>query len=122
MTRHLSLRFVSISILALSSYACGDGEGPAAVGPELPGGKTLFLDVHDLGAGNVTAEAVAEAHRKDLAVQADHGVSFTHYWVDEEAGKVYCLSEAPDAQSVVKTHERAHGLLPDSIAPVVQGE
>ena len=32
-------------------------------------GNTLFLDIHHLGAGNVTAEAVAGAHEKDLAVQ-----------------------------------------------------
>lgn len=30
--------------------------------------KELFLDVHNLGAGNVTFEEVAEAHKKILAV------------------------------------------------------
>jgi len=115
----LSLRFFAPAALLLTG--CGEVAGQS-VGPELADGKTLYLDVHDLGPGRVTAQAVAEAHRKDLAVQRQHGVSFKHYWVDEEAGKVYCLSEAPSADSIVKTHEEAHGLLPSSVAPVVQGE
>lgn len=40
-------------------------EGSAAA---LTGDKKLFLDIHKLGAGNVTAAAVADAHKKDLAV------------------------------------------------------
>lgn len=85
-------------------------------------GTTLFLDVHELGAGNVTAEAVAAAHRKDLAVQAKHGVRFLNYWVDEANGKVVCLSEAPNADAVRETHQEAHGLLPASIVKVERGE
>ena len=85
-------------------------------------GTTLFLDVHELGAGNVTAEAVAAAHQKDLAVQAKHGVRFLNYWVDEANGKVVCLSEAPNAEAVRATHQEAHGLLPASIAKVERGE
>jgi hypothetical protein len=123
MTHRLSIvSFISLASVLL--YACGGGSAThsGSTGPALENGKTLFLDVHDLGPGKVTAQAVAEAHDKDLAVQARHGVSFKRYWVDEEAGKVYCLSEAPDARSVVRTHEEAHGLLPDSVAPVVQGQ
>ncbi len=82
----------------------------------------LFLDIHRLGPGNVTAEAVAEAHRKDLAVQAAHGVNFVQYWVDEAEGIVMCLSEAPDAEAVRATHAEAHGLLPDRILEVTEGE
>lgn len=85
-------------------------------------GTTLFLDVHELGAGNVTAEAVAAAHQKDLAVQAKHGVRFLNYWVDEVNGKVVCLSEAPNADAVRDTHQEAHGLLPASIVKVARGE
>lgn len=85
-------------------------------------GTTLFLDVHELGAGNVTADAVAAAHQKDLAVQAKHGVRFLNYWVDEANGKVVCLSEAPSADAVRETHQEAHGLLPASIVKVERGE
>lgn len=85
------------------------------------GGKKFFLDVHELGAGNVTAEAVAEAHEKDLAKQDQYQVNFIQYWVDEKAGKVFCLSEAPDSTAVIRTHNEAHGLLPDLILEVLQG-
>jgi hypothetical protein len=98
-------------------HAVTDGEQA----PER-GGRKFFLDVHELGAGKVTAQAVAEAHEKDLAVQDQYQVNFIQYWVDEKAGKVFCLSEAPDSTSVIRTHKEAHGLLPDLILEVVQGE
>lgn len=85
-------------------------------------GENYFLDVHHLGAGNVTAAAVAEAHEKDLAVEKSHGVHFINYWVDEKNGNVYCLSEAPNTQAIIDTHKEAHGLLPDKVSPVKEGE
>ncbi len=85
-------------------------------------GENYFLDVHHLGAGNVTAAAVAGAHEKDLAVEKKHGVHFINYWVDEKNGNVYCLSEAPNTQSIIDTHKEAHGLLPDNVTPVKEGD
>lgn len=90
-------------------------------GRALPSGKSYFIDVHELGPGKVTAEAVAHAHRADLAVQHKHDVRFIEYWVDEQRGTVYCLSEAKDAPSIVATHREAHGLLPATVAPVTRG-
>lgn len=84
-------------------------------------GKQLYLDVHELGAGNVTAQAVADAHKKDLNVQANHHVNFINYWVNEEQGTVVCLSEAPDSAAVASTHKEAHGLIPVSVHKVSQG-
>lgn len=83
---------------------------------------TFFLDIHQLGAGNVTAKAVADAHLKDLAVQGKYGVNFINYWVDEKSGAVMCLSEAKDASSVINTHKEAHGLIPVEVHPVKQGQ
>lgn len=83
--------------------------------------KQLFLDVHNLEPGKVTFEAVADAHRKDLATQDKYGVSFIKYWVDEKAGKVYCLAESPDSVSVYNTHKEAHGLVPDLVHNVTDG-
>jgi hypothetical protein len=85
-------------------------------------GKQFFLDVHELGAGNVTAEAVAAAHQKDLAVQNKYGVNFINYWVDVKDGKVFCLSEAPDSNAVIQTHKEAHGLLPAYVLTIKQGQ
>lgn len=86
------------------------------------GGKKFFLDIHELGPGNVTAEAVADAHEKDLSVQDNYGVNFINYWVHEDTGTVMCLSEAHTKEAVVNTHRDAHGLIPASIAEVTQGE
>lgn len=82
----------------------------------------LYMDVHELGPGNATAEGVADAHEADLRVQGKYGVEFLRYWVDEDNGRVYCLSKAPNAEAVVATHRAAHGLIPTSVAEVTGGE
>ena len=81
-----------------------------------------FLDIHELGAGNVTAEAVAAAHEKDLSVEDKHNVHFINYWVDEKDGLVMCLSQAKNADSIIATHKEAHGLLPSAVIKVKQGQ
>jgi hypothetical protein len=86
------------------------------------GGKQLFLDVHEFGAGHVSAKDAAAAHEKDLAVQKKYGVNFITYWVDEKAGMVMCLSEAANEKSVLSTHKEAHGLMPSYIQKVKQGD
>jgi hypothetical protein len=88
----------------------------------LVNGKNFYLDIHELGAGKVTAKDVEGAHQKDLATQGKYGVNFVNYWVDEKAGRVVCLSQASDTASIIKTHKEAHGLLPTSIVKVVQGQ
>jgi hypothetical protein len=94
-------------------------DGTAAT---LKGQENLFLDIHYLGAGKVSAKDVAEAHKKDLAVQNKYGVNFINYWVDEKEGVVMCLSEAKDSTSVIQTHKEAHGLLPAVVMKVKQGQ
>jgi len=83
--------------------------------------ENMYMDVHRLGAGKVTAAAVADAHAKDLATEGKFGVHFIKYWVDEKGGNVYCLSSAPDTASIRLTHQNAHGLLPDDIFEVTDG-
>lgn len=80
----------------------------------------LFMDTHRVPPG-VRAEDVAEAHRKDLAAQGAHGVRFLNYWVDERGGTIHCLAEAPNAKAIEDTHREAHGLVPESVLPVVEG-
>src|ERR1044071_5407476 len=72
--------------------------------------KSLFIDVHDLPPGKVSFADVMAAHQKDLATENKYDVSFLKFWIDEQKGKVYCLSSAKDSQAVVKTHAEAHGL------------
>lgn len=81
---------------------------------------TLFMDIHDRVEG-LTAEAVAGAHQKDLEVQGSYGVDYKQYWFDEGSGKVFCLVEAPDADSAARVHREAHGLVADQLVPVQEG-
>ena len=104
-------------LLPANIYLVTDGQ---AATPK--NGKYLFLDVHYLGAGKVTAADVAAAHRKDLAVEGKYGVNFINYWVDTDAGVVMCLSEARDSTDVIRTHAEAHGLIPASVMKVRQGQ
>jgi len=80
----------------------------------------LFMDVHHME-GGVSASDVAEAHRKDVETQAKYGVDYKSYWVDESAGKIFCLVEAPDAERAHTVHREAHGLVADEIYEVKQG-
>ena len=77
----------------------------------------LFMDTHNIE-GGVSASDVAAAHEADLATQEAHGVSYLRYWVDEQAGKIFCLVEAPDAESANIVHRDAHGLVADEIYSV----
>ena len=80
----------------------------------------LFMDIHEKVEG-LTAEAVAEAHQRDVEVQGPHGVEYQRYWFDESSGKVFCLVDAPDAASAEAVHREAHGLLADRLVPVQEG-
>jgi hypothetical protein len=77
----------------------------------------LFMDVHNID-GGVKEGDVAAAHEADLATGPKHGVNYLKYWVDEEAGKIFCLVEAPDSEAANTVHREAHGLVADEIYPV----
>lgn len=81
----------------------------------------LFMDVHDGIPEDADADAVAKAHQADLAVQDKYDTRYINYWLDENAGKIFCLVEAPDTESAHAVHREAHGLVADHIYPVVQG-
>jgi hypothetical protein len=83
--------------------------------------KHLYLDMHK-NLDGLTAEAVAEAHKKDLEVESKYGVKYLKYWYNKEEGTVYCLSEAPSKEAAIAVHREAHGMVPDEITEVKQGE
>jgi uncharacterized protein DUF4242 len=93
---------------------------PGILPARASGSAPLFMDTHRVAPG-VRPEDVADAHRKDLAAQGAHGVRFLNYWVDERGGTIHCLAEAPNAEAVLETHREAHGLLPETVLPVVEG-
>jgi hypothetical protein len=80
----------------------------------------LFMDIHGIE-GGVSMGDVEQAHSADLERQDGHGVRYLRYWVDEGAGKIFCLVEAPDADAAHTVHREAHGLVADEIYQVREG-
>ena len=78
------------------------------------------MDVHNRVEG-LTAQAVADAHRKDLETQGQYGVNYQRYWFDEGSGKVFCLVEAPSKDAANAVHREAHGLVADELVEVQEG-
>jgi len=65
-----------------------------------------YMDIHD-GFVGVTQEQFEEAHRHDLAIQDEEGVSFDQAWLDPATGRAFCLSTGPSKHAVMRIHERA---------------
>ena len=80
----------------------------------------LFMDSHKNIEG-LTTEAVADAHQKDLETQGKYGVEILKYWFNEEKGEVFCLFDAPNAETAEAVHREAHGLMADDIVEVEEG-
>lgn len=78
-----------------------------------------YMDIHDLR--RVRASDVARAHEADIRVQGAYGVTYRHYWIDEKAGMVFCLVEAPSRESADRVHREAHGHVATILFEVVQG-
>jgi hypothetical protein len=79
----------------------------------------LVMDVHTVD-GGVSESDVAEAHAADLAIQAAYNVNYLRYWLDGEAGKIFCLVEAPNVDAANTVHREAHGLSADEIYSVTE--
>lgn len=77
----------------------------------------LYMDIHDLPDGT-TKEDVAKAHARDMETQRKYGVEYTKYWVNEKAGKVFCLCHAPNAEAAECVHREAHGMLAEKIIEI----
>jgi class 3 adenylate cyclase len=76
----------------------------------------IFLDRHDMK--GTTAEEVAQAHLKDLAIQDRYGVKFLTYWFDYDRGTTFCLIDAPNKETVLQVHREAHGQVASEIIEV----
>ena len=80
----------------------------------------LYMDIHR-NVDGVTPEALDEAHRRDLEVQAKYGVEFVNYWYSEAEGAIFCLCNAPNKEAAEAVHREAHGGVADEIIEVKQG-
>lgn len=76
----------------------------------------IFMDRHDIP--GATAQSVAMAHQKDVAIQGRYGCRALTYWYDQERGAAFCLIEAPSQNAVAEMHRNAHGLVPNKIIAV----
>lgn len=76
----------------------------------------LFIDRHDVP--GATADAMNEAHFKDLEAQGRHSCKALTYWFDEARGTGFCLIDAPSADAVHELHRDAHGFLPNAVVEV----
>lgn len=45
---------------------------------------------------------------------------YLRYWVDEAAGRIFCLAEADDSEAAQAVHREAHGLVADEIFEVTE--
>lgn len=79
----------------------------------------LFIDYHQFDA--VTIEDVKEAHIADKSIQDDHGVKYHQFWVNENAGTVFCLMEGPDKETCALVHRLAHGNVACAMTKVEPG-
>src|SRR5664280_1890086 len=74
--------------------------------------------------GSLSTRAAPTAPRRTrpiLSVQVSHGVHYRNNRVDERAGKILCLVEAPTAESAADVHREAHRLVADEIFEVSEG-
>ena len=80
----------------------------------------MFMD-HYKAVEGLTADAVADAHRRDEEIQEEYGVKYHRYWFNEGTGEVFCLVEAPNKEAAEAVHREAHGLVADEITEVQEG-
>ncbi len=77
----------------------------------------LYMDLH-LGLQGVSREEAEHAHHLDEEVQDKYGVKYHKFWLNEEAGAIFCLMEGPSKEACAAVHKEAHGMLACEIIEV----
>src|ERR1041385_6210961 len=67
----------------------------------------LFMDLHKMP--NITMDEARKAHVADELIQSNYGVKYLQFWVNVEAGLLFCLVEGPDKAAVENVHRASHG-------------
>jgi len=80
----------------------------------------LYMDLHK--GSEFTLEEVKRAHAADLEVQHKYGVRHIQYWVNNQAGMVFCLMEGPSKDACAQVHCEAHGDVPCNIVQVEKSD
>lgn len=76
----------------------------------------LYMDIHNIA--GVSADEVADAHLRDHQLQEKYGVNYFKYWFNKDAGKLFCICEAPDTDTAVRVHKEAHGHLAEKLIEI----
>ena len=77
------------------------------------------MDFHKIA--GLTMEDVRKAHLADLAVQEKYGVKYHQFWLNQEAGTIFCLTEGPDMETCAMVHRLAHGNVACAMTEVQPG-
>jgi class 3 adenylate cyclase len=94
----------------------GANEQPSCAFKRQRTAMPIFMDRHYID--GVTAAELAEAHQKDLEIQDQFGVKFITYWFDQARSTAFCLIDAPDIETAMLVHEKAHGKVAQQVIPV----
>lgn len=68
----------------------------------------LYMDLHR-GLKGLTREDIENVHQLDVQMQDKYGVKYQKFWMNEEAGTVFCLVEGPSKEACAAVHKEAHG-------------
>jgi len=66
----------------------------------------IYMDIHDKK--GATPEDIAASHQMDLALQDKFKCKFVYFWHDIPNCTGFCVYEAPDKESVIILHKKAH--------------
>ena len=81
----------------------------------------LYMDFHKNVYG-VTDDEMKQIHQADLDVQDKFGVKYHKFWMNKDAGTIFCLTEGPSKEACIAVHGEAHGHLACEIIEVQQSD
>ena len=106
----------------------GTGRRRSSVGVDRPSGRRRREDPACRSTWTCTPSPAASAWttsrrrtRPTCRRRARTTCSYLRYWVDEAAGKIFCLVEAPNPEAAHSVHREAHGLVADELYEVIEG-
>jgi AraC-like DNA-binding protein len=79
----------------------------------------IYMDYHIFP--GVTVNDVKRAHMADKQTQAKYAVRYHQFWVNQDAGTIFCLIEGPSAEACAEVHREAHGNIACNLIEVESG-
>jgi hypothetical protein len=64
------------------------------------------MDIHT-GMTGIDQASLEAAHKADAEIEESESVRFLHSWADPKSGKVFCLSEGPNMEAVMRVLDSA---------------